>query len=349
MITIASPIIGDLEKTAVMDALNSGNLAQGAKVREFEESFAKYVNAEYAVAVSSGTAALHLALLAHGVRGGDSVVTTPFSFVAIANAIVHCNAFPVFGDISERSFNLTPESAEAAIDPSTSAVMPVHLYGLPADIDGFEALSTRSGVPIIEDACQAHGATHKGQMIGSINTTCFSFYPSKNMTTGEGGMVTTNDPAIADKAYSLRSHGVVDDVIGFNYRMTDIQAAIGCVQLDSLDEWNAIRRKNALMMTRLLSGIVICPEDAEGHVYNQYTVRIKENRDEVLLKLNEAGIGARVYYDTPIHKMYPYSVVGLTRPAAEMVAKEVLSLPVHPGVSAEDIERIAGVLKCALA
>ena len=349
MITIANPIIGDLEKAAVMDVLNSGNLAQGSKVREFEEAFAKYVNAEYAVAVSSGTAALHRALRAHGVGGGDSVVTTPFSFMSTANAIIHCNAYPVFGDISEESFNLTPESAEAAINPSTHAVMPVHLYGLSADIDGFEGLSARSGVPIIEDACQAHGATYKGQMIGSINTTCFSFYPSKNMTTGEGGMVTTNDPTIADKVRTLRSHGVVEDVIGFNYRMTDIQAAIGCVQLDSLDDWNAIRGQNARLLTHLLSDSVICPKDTEGHVYHQYTVRIKENRDEVLLKLNEAGIGARVYYDTPIHKMYPYSVAESTRPTAEMVAKQVLSLPVHPGVSAEDIERIAEVLKCALA
>lgn len=345
MIPIAQPIIGEEEKAAVLAVLDSGNLVQGAKVKEFEDAFAAYCGARYAVAVSSGTAALHLALLAHGIDSFAEVITTPFSFISTANAILHCGAWPKFADVSLESFNIDPSLAGKLINRHTRAILPVHLYGNPADIEALWGY----GLPIIEDACQAHGAMYRGQMIGSLNTTCFSFYATKNMVTGEGGMVTTNNPVIEAAVRTLRSHGVFGQTVGFNYRMTDIQAAIGIVQLRHLSEVNEARRKNACLLTDLLSDLLICPTDTTGRVYHQYTVRIERGRDEVLKALNEAGISARVYYDPPIHKMYPYSDDLFTLPHAELLANQALSLPVHPGVTGADIEQMAGVIRCALA
>jgi len=350
-VKIAQPIIGEEEKAAVMEVLESGNIAQGEKVEEFEAAFAKYVGARHAIAVSSGTAALHLALLANGVGPHTEVITTPFSFISTANAILHCDATVKFGDVNPVSFNLTPESAEAQIGPSTRAIMPVHLYGNPADLDAFRALGNKHGLMIIEDACQAVGAVYKGQKIGSINTTCFSFYPSKNMTTAEGGMVTTHDDAVAWNVRNMRQHGMGGKSVGFNYRLTDIQAAIGIEQLKKLDEFNSIRRKNAEMLTAGLSEIVICPVGAEEstHCWHLYTIRLKRRRQTVLKALHEAGIDARVYYEKPIHLCPPFNGKTISRPNAEKLSNNIISLPVHPGVTEENIATMIEVITCALA
>ena len=343
-VPIAQPVIGEEEKAAVIEVLDSGNLAQGAKVEEFEAAFAEYVGAKHAIAVSSGTAAIHLSLLAHGAGKGTEVITSPFSFISAANAILHCGARAVFGDIDAKTYNLDPESVKDLITPFTGVLMPTHLYGNPADLDAFKAIANRHGLAIVEDACQAHGAIYKGQKIGSINTTCFSFYPSKNMTTGEGGMVTTNDSAVAWNVRDKRQHGQ----IGFNYRMTDIQAALGIEQLKKLDEFNAARRRNAEMLTAGLSEIVICPVEAEGitHCWHQYTIRVKTRRQTILKALHEAGIDARVYYETPIHLQAPYSG---SCPKAEKASKHVISLPVHPSVTEENIAKMIEVITCELA
>jgi len=349
MISIAQPIIGKEERAAVDAVLASGNLAQGAKVAEFEEAFSAYTGADHAVAVSSGTAALHLALLAHGVGHSSQVITSPFSFISTANAVVHCGATPVFADVKAETFNMDPSLVEELITPFTKALMPVHLYGNPADLDPLKDIALRRGLAVIEDACQAHGAIYRGQKIGSMNTACFSFYPSKNMTTGEGGMVTTDDAEIALAVRQLRQHGMNRGNIGFNYRMTDIQAAIGIEQLKKLDNFNAARRKNAGLLSDGLSGIVPCPTEAEGttHCWHQFTIKLGSKRQSVLTALHEAGIGARVYYDPPIHRVNPYFTSGLKN--ADELASSVLSLPVHPDVTEEDIAKMIEVISCALA
>ena len=252
MIPIARPNIGEDEKQAVLAVLNSGMLAQGKQVQAFEEAFAAYCGVKYAVATSSGTTALHLALLAHNIGPGDEVITSPFSFIATANSIRYTGAESVFADI-DSYYNLSPTLTEAAITPRTKVIMPVHLYGQPADMDKFMDIAKRHNLIIIEDACQAHGAEFKGKKVGSFGTGCFSFYPTKNITSGEGGMVTTNDPDIADRVRLLRNHGMrqryYHETMGFNFRMTDIHAAIGLAQLKKLDMFNDMRISNAHYLT----------------------------------------------------------------------------------------------------
>ena len=284
-------------------------MAQGQEVARFEADFARACGVRYAVAVSSGTAALHLALLAHGIGSGDEVITASFSFIATANSILYAGARPVFVDITPDTFNLDPAMVEAAITPHTRAIMPVHLFGQPARMDRLTEIARRHDLVIIEDACQAHLAEFGGQKVGSFATGCFSFYPTKNMTCGEGGMLTTNDQAIADKAVLLRAHGMrqryYHETLGFNYRMTDLHAAIGRVQLGRLAGWNAQRQANAAYLDRRLfefGARVERPVGAENctHVYHQYTIRIQPDspasRDQVRHILDEQGIGNGVYY-----------------------------------------------------
>jgi len=349
-VPIAKPIIEEEEKAAVVAVLESGNIIQGAKVEEFEENFAQYIGARYAVAVSSGTAALHLALMAHGVDSATQVVTTPFSFISTANAILHCGAQVAFGDIDPVSFNLNPKTLDGKLNSFTRAILPVHLYGNPANMDAFKEIADRHGMALIEDACQAHGAMWRDRKIGSMNTTCFSFYPSKNMTTAEGGMVTTNDSSIAWNVRNLRQHGISRGKVGFNYRMTDIQAAMGIEQLKKLDSFNAARRKNAELLTAGLQDIVRCPVEAEGttHCWHQYTIYLTHRRQTVLKALREAGIDARVYYEKPINLQSPFGGKE-SCPIAERAAKHVISLPVHPSVTEEDIAKMVEVITCALA
>ena len=348
MITIAKPLIGEEEKRAVLEVLESGQIAQGPKVAEFEEKFADFCGVKYAVATSSGTTALYTALLAHGIGPGSEVITTPFTFIATANSILYTGARPVFVDIESDSFNINPALIEEKITPKTKAIMPVHLYGNPCDMEAIVQIAQKHELIIIEDACQAHNASINGAKVGSFGTGCFSFYPTKNMTTAEGGMITTNDSEIAEKARILRAHGSVrpyyHDVLGYNFRMTDVHAAIGLVQLEKLPQNTLKRIENATYLTDQLRDYVITPQvkDEYVHVFHQYTIRLKEYRDEILTKLNERGIGARVYYGVPIHQQPIYRKLGYRDflPVAERISREVLSLPVHPALKKEELDKI---------
>lgn len=348
MIPISKPIIGEEEKAAVLGVLESGMLAQGERTAEFEERFADICGVKHAIAVSSGTTALHLALLANDIGKGDEVITTPFTFMATASAILFTGAKPVFVDIDEETFNIDPALIEASITSRTKAILPVHLYGQMCDMDQIQKIADQFGLRLIEDACQAVLATYNGRFAGSIGTGTFSFYATKNMMTGEGGMITTNDEAIAEKCKMLRSHGMkhqyYHEVLGFNFRLTDIQAAIGLVQLDRLAGLTAKRKVNAAFFNSKIES-VITPKarDGYGHVWHQYTVRVDERkRGEAMERLNEAGIGSRVYYPIPLHQQNSIREIvdEISLPVAERIANQVLSLPVHPQLTDEELERI---------
>jgi perosamine synthetase len=352
MIHIAKPLIGEEEKQAVLEVLDSGMLAQGPRVRAFEEAFADYCGVKCAVATTSGTTALHVALLAHGIGPEDEVITTPFTFIASANSVVYVGARPVFVDIDPVTFNIRPDLLEAAITRRTKAIMPVHLFGLPADMNPIMEVAKRYGLAVIEDACQAHGAEYGGRRVGGFGTGCFSFYPTKNMTTAEGGMITTNDEGIAERCRVIRQHGMrrryYHDELGFNFRMTDVHAAIGLAQMGKLERFNEARIANAQYLNGHLQsvGIPVVPE-GRRHVFHQYTVRVPDGRRDALLdELKERGIGTGVYYPVPVHRQQFYKDMGydLTLPEAERAAQEVLSLPIHPGLSSTDLETIANAV-----
>ena len=365
MIPIAKPMIGSEEINAVAETMESGGLAQGPRVQLFEEYFADYIGVSHAVATSSGTAGLHVALLAHGIGTGDEVVTAPFSFIATANAVLFTGARPVFADIGE-DYNIDPEEILQAITPKTRAVLPVHLYGCPAGMKAIREIAEDHNLAIIEDACQAHGATYDDKKVGSFGTGVFSFYPTKNMTTGEGGIITTDDPGIAKLARMLRDHGssrrYVHEMLGYNLRMTDMGAAIGMVQLTKLDDFNSGRRRNAAHLTGELKHVpgITTPDDVPGHVFHQYTVRVlggdggrgvggdgNGTRDRLVTYLDEKGIGTGIYYPIPIHKqpLYQKHGFGNSLPVSERFADEVLSLPVHPAVSEDDLDYIIKTIK----
>ncbi len=353
MINIAKPLIGEEEKSAVLEVLSSGILAQGPKVKEFEEAFAALCGVRYAVAASSGTTALHAALLAHGIGPGDEVITSPFTFIASANSIVYTGARPVFVDIDPATYNLDPQLIEAAITPATRALLPVHLFGLSCDMDPILRIADKYGLSVIEDACQSHGATYHGQKVGSFGVGAFSFYPTKNMTSAEGGMITTDDAEIAQKCRILRQHGMArryyHDELGYNFRMTDVHAAIGLAQLRKLPDFNRARQANAAYLTANLQHVVTpaVPDGCE-HVYHQYSIRVPAGRrDELRGQLQERGVMSEVYYPVPVHQQHYYvQTLGYrqTLPAAEAAAQEILSLPVHPALTQSDLEAIvAGV------
>ncbi len=356
-IPIAAPQIGAEEKQAVMAVLDSGQLAQGPIVESFEREFAAWCGVKHAVAVNSGTAALHLLMLAHGVKEGDEVITSPFTFVASANAALFAGARPVFADIEEDTYCLDPAKVEAAITPRTKVLMPVDLYGQPAAIPELRQIADRHGVVLIEDACQAHGAAIGTNRAGAMGVSAtFSFYPTKNITTGEGGMVTTDDGQVADMVTMLRQHGASEryhhDILGYNFRMTDIAAAIGRAQLKKLDRWNEIRRRNASLLDEGLAGTpgVRTPRERPGyhHVYHQYTVLIEGDRDRFQAGLRERGVGTAVHYPIPVHRQPLYVGLGygdVSMPVSEHAAAHVLSLPVHPGLSDADLDRIVDAVR----
>ncbi len=346
-IGIARPVIGEREKQAVMAVLESGQLVQGAEVAAFERAFADYHGARHGIAMNNGTTALMASMMAHGFGPGDEVIIPSFSFFATASAVLSVQATPVFADIDPATYCLSPAAAEAAITPRTVAIMPVHLYGHPADMTRFEAIARQHGLVLLEDAAQAHGAAIAGRRVGTWGTASFSFYPSKNMTTGEGGMVLTDDDEIARKLRMIRNQGMDQqyrhEVVGYNFRMTNIAAAIGRVQLESLPAWTEQRIANAAYFNARLTGVGT-PVTAPGctHVFHQYTIRTPEGkeRDAVEKRLNERSIGARVYYPRPIHlqpvftTMPGYAAPSL--PETEKAAREVLSLPVHPMLTEEE-------------
>jgi len=366
LIPIACPLLGTEEQTVVFRVLTSGQLAQGEQVAAFEQHFAELCQVQEAVAVTSGTAALHLALLAHGIGPGDEVITAAFSFAATANVILLVGATPVFVDVEPDTYNIDPALVQAAITASTRAILPVHLYGNPCDIKRLEQLALDHNLIIIEDACQAHAAKVDGKPVGGFGTGCFSFYPTKYMTTGEGGMVTTNDPVIAERVRLMRSHGQQEryyhTTMGYNLRMTEMQAAIGLVQLGKLERFTEQRIANANFLTEHLKGSVQTPTSRPGHrhVFHQYTIRVPGNRDEWVAKLQARGIGTGVHYPTPIYRQpfyrdstsrfrisspdrtanMKYETADLHLPETEIAAKQVLSLPVHPALTREDLSTI---------
>jgi perosamine synthetase len=367
MIGIARPLLGIEEETAILQVLASGRLAQGERVAVFEQRFAELCHVREAVAVSSGTAALHLALLAHNIGRGDEVITTAFSFAATANAILLAGATPVFVDIEPDTYTLDPVQTEMALTRRTKAIIAVHLYGHPCDMKRLEQVAEAYSLVLIEDASQAHAATIDGKPVGSFGTGCFSFYATKNMTTGEGGMVTTSDPAIAERVRLLRNHGqearYYHIALGYNLRMTEMQAALGVAQIEKLEYFTQRRIANATYLTEHLKGTVQTPVVRPGyrHVYHQYTIRIIDKRNECMTELREKGVDTTIHYHLPIHQQPFYrresslfrilspgkrsAVKGgnplAQLPATESAAQQVLSLPVHPALSQEDLSTIA--------
>jgi dTDP-4-amino-4,6-dideoxygalactose transaminase len=324
-------------------------------VTKFESAFAKFANVRHAVAVNSGTAALHMALLAAGTTSGDEVIVPSFTFVATAEALALIGARPVFVDIDPNTYNISPEKVEEAITSKTKAIIPVDLYGLPADMEAISRIAKKHDLTVIEDAAQAHGALYKGKPPGAFaDMACWSFYASKNMTTGEGGMVTTNSDQFAEKLRSVRVHGekesYVSSVPGHNYRMPEIEAAIGYVQLQKLPKFLEKRRRNAELLTQRLceaKGLQLPTEPPScKHSWYLYTVRLRDAdaamRNKVLEELRRSDIGAAVYYGTPIHLMPYYRQFGKYRlPETEKAAQQVFSLPIHPAVTISQIEHIA--------
>ncbi len=359
MIPIAKPFIGDEEIREVEAVLKSGFIAQGPKVAEFEGKFADYIGTGHAIATSSGTTALHIALLSAGIGKGDEVITTPFSFAATANSVLYVDAKPVFVDINPETYNINPEKIEEAITDKTKAIMPVHLYGQPADMDPICKIAKDHNLRVIEDAAQAHGAIYNGHKVGSIgDMACFSFYPTKNITTSEGGMITTDDDIFDKDARALRAHGESERyehvILGYNFRMTDISAAIGVVQLRRLEEFNEKRIENAEYLTEHINTIegIEPPYVAENvkHVFHQYTIRVKDGKRDALKEfLTNEGIGNGIHYPKPIYKQKLYENLGYAAdcPEAQKAADEVLSIPVNPALSAEDLGTIVSVLEDA--
>jgi dTDP-4-amino-4,6-dideoxygalactose transaminase len=349
MIPIAKPVISDREKELVMEVLNSGMLVQGPKVAALEEAFAEVCEVEHAIATTSGTTALHVALLAHGIGEGDEVITTPFTFIASANSILFTGAKPVFVDIEADTYNIDPDLIEAAVTPKTKAILPVHLYGYVCDMDAIMDIAERHQLAVIEDACQAVGASFQGQKAGSFGTGTFSLYATKNVMSGEGGMITTNDDSIAEECRLIRNHGMKvryhHDMLGYNFRLSDLHAAIGLAQMERLAEFNAKRKANAEYLNEHIHS-VITPKVKPGydHVWHQYTVRVDDGRDRdaAVKQLNKAGIGTSIFYPIPVHQQgYMREIIGEYHlPVSEKLAKQVISLPVHPQVSQSDLEKI---------
>lgn len=346
-IPIAKPFIGEEEKQAVVAVLSSGQLSMGPKVAEFEQAFAAAHGAKHGVATSNGTTALMTAIMAHGIAPGDEVIIPAFSFFATASCVLSVGARPVFADIDPETFCLSPAAAEAAITPRTKAIMPVHLYGHPADMPAFEAICQKHGLILLEDAAQAHLAQINGRFVGTWGTAGFSFYPTKNMTTTEGGMVLTNDDEIARRLRLVRAQGMnkqyYHEAVGYNFRMTDMAAAVGVVQLGRLPEWTCARVGNAAYYNQHITSVKT-PVTRPGctHVFHQYTVRVPDgvDRDAVAKRLNERGIGVRVYYPLPIHRQPVFQQMGgyedVYLPETEKATQQVFSLPVYPSLTEEE-------------
>ncbi|HJH25881.1 MAG TPA: aminotransferase DegT [Methanophagales archaeon] len=356
MIPIAKPIIGNDEIQAVAEVLKSGMLAQGKVVEEFENAFTEYVGVKNAVAVANGTIALDVALKSLGIKQGDEIIVPSFTFISTANAVLFQGAKPVFADVDERMFNINPEDVVEKITDKTKAIIGVHLFGHPFDVREMQEICEEHNVHLIEDCAQAHGAEYEGNKAGGFGIAgCFSFYATKNMTTGEGGMITTDSEEIASVCRMLRNHGESQKYyhtrIGYNYRMTDIQAAIGTTQLKKLDKFNEMRINNAEYFDNHIKvpGLEL-PHRKDGvkHVYHQYAVTIEEDRGFCISRggfmkyLKNKGIGCAIHYPLPIHEQPLYRRMGYTDenvqcPVATALSKKILSLPVHPALTKEDL------------
>jgi perosamine synthetase len=354
-IPISAVCLDEHAERLVLEVVRSGHLVQGPMVERLEAAFSEACDVPHAIAVNSGTTALVAALQALGIGPGDEVVTSPFTFVATINAVLEAGATARFADIDPITFTTTPEGIRKHLSERTRAVMPVHLYGHPADMAGIES-AIHSGAVVVEDAAQALGATVEGRPVGSFGLGCFSLYATKNVTTGEGGMITTADDRLADRLRLLRNQGMRAryeyEIPGHNYRLTDLQAALALPQMSRLSELTATRQRHAARLTEGLADVVglVTPtvRDSATHVFHQYTVRVTSEarlgRDELSSALSSAGIGNAVYYPKPIHAYACYRdhprVQVEPMPGAERAAAEVLSLPVHPLLSEQDIDRI---------
>jgi dTDP-4-amino-4,6-dideoxygalactose transaminase len=342
--------MGEEEKALVWSAMQAGQLAQGPRVAEFEERFAEFVGAPHAVAASSGTTAIHLALLAAGIGEGDEVITVSFTFTATASPILHVGARPVFIDVDPVSFTMDPALIEDAITPRTRAIIPVSLYGNPPDMPAILEVAERNNLLVLEDASQAHGAELNGTKSGAWGAGVFSFYPTKNMTTGEGGIITTHDAELAERAGLLRAHGMREryrpDLLGYNFRMTDIGASIGLAQLPKLPAANARRQAIADRYDAELRGVAT-PQRRPGsvHAFHQYTLRVAR-RDDFLARLAERGVGANVYYPVPVHRQVPFAgVAGDTMlPVTDGLTEDILSIPVYPALTDDEVDQVIGAV-----
>lgn len=348
MIPIAKPLLGEEEIKGIKAVFDSGMLAMGDYVNDFEKRFADYIGVKHAIAISNGTAALTAAL--HSlIKEGDEVIVPSFSFIASATSILFNKGKPVFVDIDPGTFNIDPSKIEAAITDKTRAIMPVHLYGQVCDMDPIIEIADKHGLAIVEDACQAHGAEYKGKKAGSFGVGCFSFYATKNMTTGEGGIITTNDGELADKLRLFLDHGMKErykhSSVGYNFKMTNIQAAIGIPQLKKLDKFNDKRIGNAKFYDKELKDVVTIPKvlDKCKHVYHQYTI-MSDQRDKLKNYLADKGVGSEIYYLIPIHKQDIFNL-DLNLPNTEDATKRVLSIPVHPGLSDDERKMVVESVK----
>ena len=350
MIALSKPFIGETEKKAVMEVLDSGMLVQGPRTAKLEEKWAEICGTKFAVATSSGTAALHIALLAHGVGEGDEVITTPFTFFASISSILYTKATPVFVDIEEDTFNINPALIEKAITPRTRAIIPVHLYGNPCDMDAIMDIARRHNLAVIEDCAQSIGAKFKAKATGGFGTGCFSLYATKNVMSGEGGMLTTDDEQLAQTMRMIRNHGMqrryYHDMLGYNFRMTDLHAAIGLAQVERFESFTQARRANAEYYNKNIKSVII-PTVKAGyeHVWHQYTIRIKDgqDRDAAVKQLNDNGVGTGIFYPVPAYSQTPIIDLGSRHadcPVTEEIVKEVISIPVHPQLTQEDLEKV---------
>jgi perosamine synthetase len=363
VIPINLPKIGEEEIEAVVKVMRSGyltsGLGAGPMVTQFEKNFANFAGAKFSVAVNTGTAALHSAIVAAGVKTGDEVILPSFTFVATAEAVVMAGGKPVFADINPETYNIAPIAIEKVITKKTKTLLPVDLYGLSADMKPIQEISAKHGLSIVEDAAQAHGLTYNGEPPGFFaDAACWSLYASKNMTTGEGGVTTTNEDKIDETLRMVRTHGekakYASQMLGYNYRMSEIQAAIGVVQLEKLPTFVAKRRANAKRLTKILEKTdkLHLPQEPKGyqHSWYLYTVRLVNGtlseRNRILEELKKKGIGAEAYYMNPVHLMpyYLNSFGATTLPETEKAAKQVFSLPVHPGVTEEQVDYIGETL-----
>ena len=360
-IPIAKPSFSNEEVAAVKKVLESGIVASGPRTLTFEKEFAEYLGVDHAIAVTNGTVALDVSLKALELGPGDEVITSAFSFVASGNCILFQKSKPVFADINPKTFNIDPSDVAEKITAKTKAIIPIHMFGQPAEMAALKEIAEDKGIWLVEDAAQAHGAEYNEQKAGTIgNIGCFSFYATKNITVGEGGMITTNNEKLATKVRTLINHGQSrkyhHDTLGFNYRMTDLCAAIGLVQLKKLDEFNKKRRENARLLSNgigSIKGLTVPYIDKNvKHVFHQYVIKVEDSfplsRDKLAIHLTEKGIGNAVHYPIPIYKQPLYMKLGYKKTKClntEEACKQVLSLPVHPLVNREDIEYILAILK----
>jgi dTDP-4-amino-4,6-dideoxygalactose transaminase len=357
VIPIARPDVGAAEVEAIAQVIASGTIAQGPRVAEFEERWASYVGTKHAVAVSNGTVALEAILAGLGIGPGDEVITVGHTFNATVGSILSTGATPVFVDVEADTYLMDASRIEAAISSRTRAIIPVHLFGLVTDMDMIVAIADRHGLLVVEDAAQAHGATYRGRKAGSFGHAMFSLYATKNLTTGEGGIVTTSDDGLADWLRLYRNQGMREryrhEILGTNIRMTDIAAAIGLVQLDKLDANNqrrrAIARRYDALLEELPVGLPITPTGRE-HVYHQYTIAVGPERDRIVDELHRAGIGVGIYYPIPVHRQAYVLERGIHAdlPVTDMLAATTLSLPIYPSLTEEDQGRVVDALRSAL-